>query len=237
MTSHFKGFVAVSASILAMSLASGAWAATFSVAGSSNPFLAGQASGSCCVGDSAPGQSPVFAGNVVAGGPVTFTNTSGGVSNIGGTPTDGPGGNLGSLVNTPDWEGGQSVINGIAGYTNAPLDSLVGVFLSGQSPLTTPATAMLDFSSPTTTPGLQQIFYIGDVGSGFTVTAPTGAARLYLGTVDGFGWNNNTGSILVTVSEAVPEPSAWAMMLLGLGGLGLVLRASRRKPAPAVAAV
>jgi len=34
---------------------------------------------------------------------------------------------------------------------------------------------------------------------------------------------------------AVPEPGAWALMLVGLGGLGAALR-SRRKPAGAVAA-
>ena len=35
-------------------------------------------------------------------------------------------------------------------------------------------------------------------------------------------WNSNLAS--VSVSAAVPEPSTWAMMLLGLGGLGLVPR-------------
>jgi PEP-CTERM motif len=34
---------------------------------------------------------------------------------------------------------------------------------------------------------------------------------------------------VVLVSTAVPEPSAWALMLAGLGGIGLVLRRAKRK--------
>lgn len=32
----------------------------------------------------------------------------------------------------------------------------------------------------------------------------------------------------ILISDAVPEPAIWAMMILGLGGLGLALRSSRR---------
>lgn len=38
------------------------------------------------------------------------------------------------------------------------------------------------------------------------------------------------------VGGGVPEPASWAMLLLGLGGMGAVLRGSRRKLAGAVAA-
>jgi hypothetical protein len=44
------------------------------------------------------------------------------------------------------------------------------------------------------------------------------------------GGNQNIGNILdnVTLTTAVPEPSTWAMMILGFAGLGFL--AYRRKP-------
>jgi hypothetical protein len=38
-----------------------------------------------------------------------------------------------------------------------------------------------------------------------------------------------------TVGAAVPEPASWAMMLVGIGGLGAVTRAGRRRRAPTLA--
>jgi PEP-CTERM motif len=56
-----------------------------------------------------------------------------------------------------------------------------------------------------------------------------------------FSWNSSVvgtavtdDSVTVEVGSAVPEPSTWAMMLLGFAGLGLVgYRASRRAAAAA----
>jgi hypothetical protein len=39
----------------------------------------------------------------------------------------------------------------------------------------------------------------------------------------------NSGALFVTPAAAVPEPSTWAMMLLGFCGLGFAFRQSRRK--------
>jgi len=55
-------------------------------------------------------------------------------------------------------------------------------------------------------------------------TFPDGADASFTSITDG----------LLTVSAA-PEPATWAMMLLGLGGVGLAMRWSHRKPLRAVA--
>jgi hypothetical protein len=213
----------------ALSAAQASAGTMFSVPGTSDPFLAGMPSGStCCYGDSAPAESPVYAGAVTGGETITFTNVTGSVSYAGGTPTDPPVGDVSYLIDTASYEGGLTVINGIAGYTNAPADALIGVFLGPGNPTLTPASVELDLSAGTLDPGLQQVFYIGDgfgyektSGTTLDFTAPAGATRLYLATVDGFGWYNNTGSIEVTVST-VPAPSTWALLLSGLAGLGLL---------------
>ncbi len=238
-----KPALLASALVVACFSTCSAQAASFAVAGSSDPFLAGQAAGAaCCNGDSAPGQSPVYAGAVVGGATYTFTNVTGGADYSGGTPSTGPDGSSSYRVSTPDYENGATVINGIAGFYNAPINALVGVFLSDNDPNTDPASGALDFGDgaigtafPTLSPALQQVFFIGDGLAGNdpdsvqTFIAPVGATRLYLGTVDGFGWFNNTGTIDVTVNVAssVPEPGTLALMLSGLAALAWK---ARRRP-------
>jgi hypothetical protein len=79
-------------------------------------------------------------------------------------------------------------------------------------------------------PALQQPFYIGD---GLTsqaniqfVVAPTGATRLFLGTMDGVDWSNNTGMFTVVV---VPEPGVASLASITL----LSLWCCRRRAQPA----
>jgi hypothetical protein len=218
------------AAALALVLSAPAGAATVTVAGTSNPFLAGAPNGSSCCGggtpdDTAPAESPAFAAHVVGGSVITVTGVTGDVLNFpSSSPSDGPNG---------DPTNAQSVgpLNGISGFTNAPINALVGVFLG--STLSGAAPASLDFSAaPTTTPALQQIFFIGD-GSLGSFVAPTDATRLYLGTIDGYQWSNNSGAFNVTLTGGVPEPTTWAMMLVGFGGLGVAMRSRRRQFAAA----
>jgi len=58
-------------------------------------------------------------------------------------------------------------------------------------------------------------------------------AQLHFGVSDG-RFDDNSGSFTISVS-AVPEPSTWAMMILGFAGVGFM--AYRRKSKPALMAV
>ena len=58
---------------------------------------------------------------------------------------------------------------------------------------------------------------------------PVGATRLFLGTMDAFGWYDNTGSLSVTVTQAppingAPEPATIVLASLGLTALGFTHR-------------
>jgi len=59
------------------------------------------------------------------------------------------------------------------------------------------------------------------------------ATQLHFGVSDG-NFSDNSGQFLITIS-AVPEPSTWAMMILGFGGLGFL--AYRRRNRAAVSGV
>jgi len=236
---------AVGAVVLA-SAASGASAgsATFSVAGSSDPFLAAQpVRTSCCGGDTAPSESPVLVTTALTAGQVLTFSATGGVNYQGSTPASGADGDNDGTAYTYRFSMTTDYGTGIAGAQNVNVDGLVGVFVGGVPSGAAPtpldfvgagASTGLDFTS--LAPGLDQIFWIGDgltgIGTGAVqqFTAPTGATALYLGAVDGSGWFNNSGTLLVTVNglasgpAGVPEPASWAMMLTGFGLAGAALR-------------
>ena len=180
--------------------------ATATVPGNANLNLAGRASGyTCCSGDAAPAQSPTLVSGLtlVAGNTLTFS-ASGEVSYSGAA----------SGRNNPDGIPYLGVPRGFGDGISSPtnlnrVNALVGLFLGDGSPTATTAPLPIDYagglSFPSTLPQLGQIFYIGNGLSGDTnagdfggtaqsVTVPTGATRLYLGTTDGDGWYNNTGS-------------------------------------------
>jgi PEP-CTERM motif len=65
----------------------------------------------------------------------------------------------------------------------------------------------------------------------FMISVPGGATELSLGVNDDI-FSDNSGSLQINVagiSSGVPEPSTWAMMLLGFAGLGFAFRQSRRR--------
>jgi uncharacterized repeat protein (TIGR01451 family) len=181
-------------------------AITVTVPGASNPWLAGAANGTTGLygQDVAPAQSPVSV--VVQAGDTLSFFTTGTVE----PPTTGitPEGNKSLLRNHP-------AFNGIGGITNAPLYSLIGVFLDASVPATGGEPSDLDFSGATrdyTTlaPALRQPFFIGNgmdkTGTRQQITVPTGATRLLLGSMFEHSWYYRTGSFKVTV-ETAPTPS------------------------------
>jgi len=225
----------LAAATLALGLTASASASTI-VPGTADPWLAGMPAGSTAsFEDSAPGQSPVqvllF---FTAGDVLTFSAT--------GLEDHCPGGSCGYAGPEGDFgEGstghGAGAENGI-GNLIAPIDSLVGVFLGPGQPDLSPApggtlnfstVASRDFAS--LSPLLKQPFFIGDGrrNDGLSVQqfiVPAGATRLYLGTMDGYGWWNNSGSFEVTATN-VPEPAT--IVLVGAGLLGAVRRRVRRR--------
>ena len=63
------------------------------------------------------------------------------------------------------------------------------------------------------------------IGANEKVVVPTSGAKLLL-SVNDSNYLDNAGFFTVTIT-AVPEPATWALMLMGFGGLGAVLRSRR----------
>ena len=218
--------------VLAAGIAASAHATTITVPGTSNPWLAGMPDGTPArYGDVAPNQSPVEV--AVTPGQWLVISAIGttdhcdfglcGLAGAEGDPGEGP------------WSHSEGAENGISDVI-APIDGLLGVFLGPGQPDPS-APSLLDFSTAASTdfaglsPELQQVFFIGDglQLDGLTsqiFIVPNGATRLFLGTMDGFDWNNNVGSLDVTVN-AVPEPATLSLVALGL--VGAIRRRQRSK--------
>ena len=211
-------------------------AATIVVPGTSDIWLAGMPDGSSASGwDTAPQQSPILVTslNISVGDLLTF-EAVGGVANGSGLSLNGPDG--GTFGGQPFIHHDAGAENGISDLTT-PINSLVGLFLDDAQPNLTPAPISLDFSSigldfSTLSPDLKQVFFIGDgqtgAGEAQIFNVPTGATRLFLGTMDGFGWNDNSGSFTVGI-ESVPIPGALWLLGSGLAGIaGIRLRRKKK---------
>jgi len=227
--------------LCALLAAATATAATYTVKGTSDLWLSGAVGITTAEGgDTLTNAAPLEITGITSG--LTYTFTVGGA--VGNTGT------LSSL--TPD--GGSYTAhrngaqNGISDIT-APISSLIGVFLDSDIPVTGDASITLNFNTSgkahlgtnftTLAPELNQVFFIGDglasIKNGKNTTtlaqtfiAPTGATRLFLGTMDAYEWNNNSGSFSVTLT-AIPEPATYAAFL-GVATLATVaIRRYRRK--------
>lgn len=214
--------------LLAVSTALGA-TYEYTVAGTSDLWLSGAADGTLAsTNDYLTNAAPFLVPTQIVGGATYTFSVTGSVSNTGtpsGLSPDGGG-------FTSHTAGAQ---NGISNIT-APFNSLIGVFLNGDVPLSGGKVTALNFNTiglnfATLSPELNQVFFIGDglasTKSGKntstliqTFVAPTGATRLFLGSMDGYEWKNNSGSFSVEMT-VVPEPATYAA-LLGIGTLGFV---------------
>ena len=189
---------------------------TVTISGLSDPWLAGMPSGSTAsYDDVAPRESPtqVTGISVVPGSYITLSNISGTVSHGPGIGGDGAAGNTSQIFSHgADSPGGPTPAaeNGISDIL-VPIDALLGVFLTDKAPNTQAAPARLDYSTQAARDQAvynnlqtQQTFYIG-TGSTSSGTVqqfrvPPGATRLYLGTMDGHEWMNNSGSFTATIT-------------------------------------
>ena len=242
-------FIAAVGVLSASLLATQALATTINVAGTASIYGVFGHPGNTG-GDNGPNAGPaILSATFAAGSGNVFTFSATGLINCcSGQPSDGPDGG-GNSMNIA----GNNGLSSLSGNANVPL---VGVFLSNTDPFGSAGPAALSFvaASPSSfSPLLNQVFYIGDGHDGYnnpggallTFTAPSTATQLYLGVIDANGFNNfsgyysdNTGSFTVdvnTVTSGVPEPSTWAMMILGFAGIGFM--AYRRKAKPALMAV
>jgi hypothetical protein len=183
--------------------------------------FAGPQGGSASSGE--PYESPLQVSlNIMAGATIQISNVSGLASNDGQTQPD---------RNPDGSEGGSSAIfsddasnpglaqgsvttsgseHGIANIAT-PIDSLQGVFLTNTLPDSGTVPPGLDFSTSTAqgyttiNPQPQQPFYIGygqsSSGAQQSIIVPQGATRLFLGTMDGHEWSNNSGGFTATITQ------------------------------------
>jgi len=177
---------------------------TVNVPATSNPYLAGMPAGTKArVGDLAPQQSPVLVERTLSHAVAVTFAAVGAIQHTPECPPDCHGPNGASV--TRHLKGTEHGISDVA----APMDALMGVFLSDERPDRSKPPRSLNYravqhDTSSVSPQLKQVFFIGEgrTGSGALrrYLVPAKATRLYLGVMDGYEWNNNSGSFTVTVA-------------------------------------
>jgi hypothetical protein len=177
---------------------------TVNVPATSNPYLAGLPNGTKArEGDMAPQQSPVLVQRTLAHAvAVTFTAV-GAIQHTPECPPDCYGPNGEEITRHRD--GAEHGISDVI----APMNALMGVFLSDEQPDRSRPPRALDYravrrDTDSFSPRLKQVFFIGDGKTSSSARrrylVPAKATRLYLAVMDGYEWNNNSGSFTVTVA-------------------------------------
>ena len=182
--------------------------ASANVPGCASPWLAGAPNGSTIPATNgnptpavAPDNSPVYFA-AKSDTAIRFTSTNGTTS---WNSVTGSGTSTANADGDATYIAGQAAVNGL-NTTYAPLNAMMGVFIDDSAPTSSAMASPMDFSTATSrdfstlSPGLKQVFFIGDAldssGQLQTFIAPHGATRLYVGTMDTFGWWwDNTGSL------------------------------------------
>lgn len=170
------------------------------VPATANPWLAGMPAGTTAsMEDGAPRQSPVLVNLSLADAVAVSFVASGHTSHVPSCPPQCYPPNGSSIL------AGHGSEHGISDAT-FPYDSLLGVFLDNDPPNRPRAPAGLAFGSTATdsltlAPKLKQVFFIGAgvtrKGLARRYLIPKDATRIFLGIMDGFEWNNNSGSLQV----------------------------------------
>ncbi len=195
------------------------------VLGINDPWLSGMPDGTTASGgDIAPNQSPILASQL----PIVASSTL--IFEVTGSVNNDP---FPSGL-TPDggifFSHGELDENGISNLT-APINSLVGVFLTDEQPNLTSAPDELNFEETgnitnginytSLSPKVKQVFFIGDGKNNNGVTqeiiVPEGATRLFLGTMDGYDWYNNYGSFDVNITAEIPGGISYHIVDLKAG--------------------
>ncbi|XZE22599.1 FG-GAP-like repeat-containing protein [Pirellulaceae bacterium SH449] len=183
------------------------------VPGFANPYLAGMPNGSTAYGSTAPQGSPPSL--AVQPGQILRIRATGHTRSDGFVATRSPDGIVHNAIGTVS-----NALNGISQYAGPNHGSLLGVFLTDESPAWQTPPEALDFRSngnvpdginyTSIAPELRQLFFIGDgltsVGIEQTIVVPQGATRLFLANSSTNSWNSNVGSFEVQVLTSSGEP-------------------------------
>ena len=163
--------------------------------------------------DGQPYSSPPQASiPIVPGAVVTVTSVSGSATYDPNTPDGNANGTINGATSTLFRDAAANGVSehGIADVT-MPIDSMNMVFLNDKLPDSTAAPQPLDFSTQaqrdysSISPELKHPFYVGtgttSGGSQQSIVVPQGATRMFMGMMDGWEWDNNSGGYNATITE------------------------------------